>query len=113
MLCRRGMVSRPCCTRNYPGLLKETARKAAEEGEYANRQRPAVRSAGDRQQLELSIQKRRDLINLAGIPTFMMPGSATRCARKSSLNATWQKYAQAAQPRAVTALSGCKYPHRD
>ena len=35
--------------------------------------------------LELSIQKCRDLINLGGIPTFTMPGSTTRCARKSSL----------------------------
>ncbi|SDJ61352.1 hypothetical protein SAMN05444171_1233 [Bradyrhizobium lablabi] len=51
--------------------------------------------------LELPVQKCRDLINLAGIPTFTMPGSTTRCARKSSLNATWQKYEQAAQPRAV------------
>jgi hypothetical protein len=51
--------------------------------------------------LELPVQKCRDLINLAGIPTFTMPGSTTRCARKSSLNATWQKYEQAAQPGAV------------
>lgn len=51
--------------------------------------------------LELSTQKCRDLINLGGIPTFTMPGSTTRCARKSSLNATWQKYEQAAQPRAM------------
>lgn len=51
--------------------------------------------------LELPVQRCRDLINLGGVPTFTMPGSTTRCARKSSLNATWQKYEQAAQPRAV------------
>jgi hypothetical protein len=51
--------------------------------------------------LELPVQKCRDLINFSGIPTFTMPGSTTRCARKSSLNATWQKYELAAQPRAV------------
>lgn len=51
--------------------------------------------------LELPIQKCRDLISLGGIPTFTMPGSTTRCARKSSLNAAWEKYEQAAQPRAM------------
>jgi hypothetical protein len=51
--------------------------------------------------LEIPVQKCRDPINFSGIPTFTMPGSTTRCARKSSLNATWQKYEQAAQPRAV------------
>lgn len=51
--------------------------------------------------LELPIQKCRDLISLGGIPTFTMPGSSTRCARKSSLNATRPKYEQAAQPRAL------------
>jgi hypothetical protein len=51
--------------------------------------------------LELSVPKYHDLISLGGIPTFTMPGSSTRCARKSSLNATWQKYEQAAQPRAM------------
>src|ERR1700704_6084185 len=49
--------------------------------------------------LELPVQKCRDLINFSGIPTFTMPGSTTRCARKSSLNANWQKYEQAAPAR--------------
>jgi hypothetical protein len=40
--------------------------------------------------LELPIQKCRDLISLGGIPTFTMPGSSTRWAWKSSLNATWR-----------------------
>lgn len=51
--------------------------------------------------LELPVQKCREMINSGGVPTFTMPGSTTRCARKSSLNATWQKYEQAAQPRAI------------
>jgi hypothetical protein len=46
--------------------------------------------------LEISLQKCRDLIVMNAIPTFTMPGSTTRCARKSALNAHWQKLEGAA-----------------
>jgi hypothetical protein len=39
--------------------------------------------------LEASRQKYQDLIVVNAIPTFSMLGSATRCARKSALNARW------------------------
>jgi hypothetical protein len=42
--------------------------------------------------LEISLQKCRDLIVVNAIPTFTMPGSTTRCARKSTLNSTWAAY---------------------
>lgn len=41
--------------------------------------------------LELPVQKCRDLINLGGVPTFTMPGSTTRCARKSSMTPPGRK----------------------
>lgn len=44
--------------------------------------------------LQISLQKCRDLIVVKAIPTFTMPGSTTRCARKSTLNATWAAYEQ-------------------
>lgn len=61
----------------------------------------ASKNPGYRQLSRAFRSKVRDLISLGGILTFTMPGSSTRCARKSSLNATWQKYEQAAQPRAM------------
>jgi hypothetical protein len=48
--------------------------------------------------LEIPLTKCRDLISLGNLPTFQMPGSTTRCARKSSLNAHWQAFEQAAAP---------------
>jgi hypothetical protein len=44
--------------------------------------------------LEIRLQKCRDLIVTKAIPTFTMPDSTTRCARKSTLNAAWAAYEQ-------------------
>jgi hypothetical protein len=52
--------------------------------------------------LEISLQKCLDLIITKAVPTFTMPGSTTRCARKSTLNAAWATYEQqSAAQRAV------------
>jgi len=51
--------------------------------------------------LEMSLTLCRDLIRAGAIPTFTMPGSSTRCARKSSLNGRWQEYE-------ARAISGSK-----
>src|SRR5262245_17743257 len=51
--------------------------------------------------LKMPLPTCRELMNEGSIPTFRMPGSTTRCARKSTLNALWAKYEeQAAQKRA-------------
>jgi hypothetical protein len=49
--------------------------------------------------LEISLQKCRDLIVTKAVPTFTMPGSTTRCARKSTLNAAWAAYEQQSAPQ--------------
>jgi hypothetical protein len=56
--------------------------------------------------LEISRTKCQYLVERNLLPTFRMPGSTTRCARKSSLNARWQALEEAAttQPTASTAL---------
>jgi hypothetical protein len=46
--------------------------------------------------LGIPIQRARELIAEGGMPTFQMPGATTRCARKSALNAHWQKLEEAA-----------------
>jgi hypothetical protein len=51
--------------------------------------------------LQISLQKCRELIVVKAIPTFCMPGSTTRCARKSTLNATWAAYEGQATARSV------------
>jgi hypothetical protein len=53
--------------------------------------------------LEIKITLCRDLINEAKIPTFRMPGSTTRCARKSTLNAYWAECEQAEPQRAMAS----------
>jgi hypothetical protein len=55
--------------------------------------------------LEISLQKCRDLIVVNAIPTFTMPGSTTRCARKSALNARWLALEEAATtPASVSTV---------
>jgi hypothetical protein len=45
--------------------------------------------------LEMSREKCQRLIADGHVPTFRMPGSTTRCARKSTLNANWERFEQA------------------
>jgi hypothetical protein len=47
--------------------------------------------------LEIPLQRCRELIIDNAIPTFVMPGSTTSCARKSALNARWQALEEAAK----------------
>jgi hypothetical protein len=51
--------------------------------------------------LQISLQKCRDLIVVKAIPTFTMPGSTARCARKSTLNATWAAYEEQGMARSA------------
>lgn len=53
--------------------------------------------------LEISLNKCQKLIADGHLPTFQMPGSSTRCARKSTLNANWQRFEPATHHRAEAA----------
>lgn len=51
--------------------------------------------------LEIPLDVARPMIEDGTIPTFIIPGSTTRCARESNLNAHWAACEQAASPRAM------------
>lgn len=45
--------------------------------------------------LEIPVDKCQRLIAEGNLPVFQMPGATTRCARKSTLNAFWERFEQA------------------
>lgn len=52
----------------------------------------------------LTYEQCRPLIDEGIIPTFRPPGKTVRCALKSALNETWQKYSKGRNSNGATTL---------